>query len=68
MSRHTDLLAREMWGLQQRGQNDALIAFACYMSGINDFFREDYIRARGYFEDGLRRRQSQGWSIPGSGS
>jgi tetratricopeptide (TPR) repeat protein len=51
----TDLLAREMWGLQQRGQNDALIASACYMSGINDFFREDYIRARGYFEDGLRR-------------
>jgi class 3 adenylate cyclase/tetratricopeptide (TPR) repeat protein len=51
----TDLLAREMWGLQQRGQNDTLIASACYMSGINDFFREDYIRARGYFEDGLRR-------------
>ena len=50
----TDLLAQEMWGLQQQDQNDALIVIACYMSGINDFFREDYIRARGYFEDGLR--------------
>jgi len=46
--------AEEMRQLSQNGDDKTLTFLACHMSGINRVYAGDFLRAREYFEEGLR--------------